>query len=52
MAQLHCNDCSGKSLYEIIGCKGFDTGDLTHTSEVNEFINSKKFVESLKEALK
>lgn len=51
VAQLHCNDGVGKSLYELIKCKGFDTSDLTHTSDIDNFISSKTFIDSLKEAL-
>jgi hypothetical protein len=48
VAQLHCNDNGGKSLYDIIGCEGYDNGKLTHPEDVDSFIESKEFIENLK----
>jgi len=48
VGQFHCNHESGKSLYEHLGCKGVLIDGVTLSYDINEYIDSKKYVPILK----
>jgi hypothetical protein len=51
VGQFHCNHESGKSLYEHLGCDGVLIKGVTLSYDINEYIDSKKYISILKKIL-
>jgi len=52
VGQFHCNHYSGRSLQECIQCYGILPDGVTISYELNEFIDSKKYIPELKKLFK
>jgi hypothetical protein len=48
VGQFHCNHESGKTLYEHLGCRGMHIEGVTLSYDINNYIDSKKYVSVLK----
>jgi len=48
LGQFHCNHFAGKSLDQYIGCEGKVTDDIVISHEINDYIQSKLYVQKFK----
>ncbi len=48
VVQMHCNEYGGKSLKDYCKCEGISSNDVVTSSEINSFIDDKKYVPIIK----